>query len=274
MNERLKNTPTDNISPPNEFDVDKFRAFILQSEEWLMDQILFYAKRQDYSRYTSTLKEAWRLSISGLSNALLSSITEDSRNLELYPDEDYTIDPAASFGVLEAKRHRARGINLSMFLGLMKYYRQSYLDLINNTESPGPYKAACKLRVERFFDRIELGFCSEWCTQTENSKLEELQNKNREIINEKNRYLTIFETIHAPVVLINDKNRVENYNQAWAELFEESSVPGSKYYNEDSSFFKKIPWFVDVFPYMDNNISDYVLEKDAGNKKKGRNFFT
>ncbi len=256
------------ISSPHELDTDKFRGFILESEEWLMDQILSYAKQQDYSKYTSTLKEAWRLSISGLSNALISSITADIKDLELSPEEDYTMDPAASFGILEAKRHRERGVNLSMFLGLMKYYKQSYMDLINNGVVSGACKNTCKLKVERFFDRIELGFCAEWCAQTENHKLEELQNKNREIINEKNRYLTIFETIHAPVVLIDEENMIENYNQAWAELFEESSIPGSIYYNDDSTFRKKLPWFVDdIFPFMRNNISDYILEKTLVTKK-------
>ena len=36
----------------------------------------------------------------------------------------------AAFGILEARRHRSRGVTLIMFLGLMKYYRQSYIDLI------------------------------------------------------------------------------------------------------------------------------------------------
>ena len=54
---------------------------------------------------------------------------------ELSPEEDYANDPATQFGVIEAQRHRGRGVNLSMFLGLMKYYRQSYVDLL--TESGG-----------------------------------------------------------------------------------------------------------------------------------------
>ena len=265
--------PMDDISYPDEFNADEFKTFILENEEWLMKQILFYAKRQGYSKYTSTLMEAWRLSISGLSNTLVSTISADMKDLELSPEENYTIDPAASFGILEAKRHRERGINLSMFLGLMKYYKQSYLDLIDQTALSGLCKDTYKLKVERFFDRIELGFCTEWCSLKEKVKLRELQNKNRDITNEKNRYLTIFETIHAPVVLIDEENRVENYNQAWAEFFEESSVPGSIYYNENPDFQKKIPGFVDgIFPFLRSNISDYTLEKTLVTKK-GPRFF-
>jgi PAS domain-containing protein len=260
----------DEILPVHEFDYDSYSQFILSNEEWLMKQILSYAKMQGYSKYTSTLMEAWRLSISGISNALISSYSND---MELTPDEDYSIDPAAAFGIIEAKRHRARGVNLSMFLGLMKYYRQSYMDLIEEEAQAGACRDMCKLKIIRFFDRMELGFCTEWCSQTENEKVNELQSKNRDITNEKNRYLTILETLHTPVVLIDEKNRVENYNQAWNELFEESSIPGSIYYNKGMTPVKNIPGFIsELLPALNNNLVDFTLEKKLITKKGVRVF--
>jgi PAS domain-containing protein len=254
----------------NEFDYEKFSQFILNNEEWLMKQVLSYAKKQGYSKYTSTLMEAWRLSISGISATLISSCSKD---LELSPDEDYLEDPAASFGILEAKRHRERGINLSMFLGLMKYYRQSYMDLIDEEAEPDESRDICRLKITRFFDRMELGFCMEWCSLPENVKVHELQSKNRDITNEKNRYLTIFETIHAPVVLIDEENRIQNNNQAWNELFEESSIPGSIYYNKDMTPSKDIPGFIaEILPTMKFDITDYTFEKKLVTKKGARDF--
>ncbi len=273
MHENPIDPPNKDVSTANDFDIDKFKGFILSNEEWLMKRILTYAKQQGYSKYTATLTEAWRLSISGLSRSLVSTIANDLKDLELSPDEDYSVDPAASFGVLEAKRHRERGINLAMFLGLMKYYKQSYLDLIDSAGLPVSCRDTCKIKIERFFDRIELGFCTEWCALKEEDKVKELQNKNRDITNEKNRYLTIFETIHSPVVLIDEENRVENYNQAWTDLFEESSVPGSIYYNKNSMPEKKVPWFVDeIIPYIRGSISDYTLEKTLVTKKGPKYF--
>ena len=273
MHENPIDLPNKDVSLPCEFDINKFKDFILSNEEWLMNRILTYARHQGYSRYTSTLTEAWRLSISGLSRSLVSAITDDPKNLELSPDEDYSADPVASFGILEAKRHRERGVNLAMFLGLMKYYKQSYMDLIDRKDTFEPYMDTCKRKIERFFDRIELGFCSEWFTLTEEDRIKELQDKNRNITNEKNRYLTIFETIHAPVVLIDENSRVENHNQAWAELFEESSVPGSIYYNKNITPSKEVPWIVnDIIPYIRRNVSDYTLEKTLLTKKGPRYF--
>ena len=95
---------------------DVLSSLISSSEEWLMERILDYAKSQGYTQYTSTLQEAWRLSISGLSSSLLSVLQSNGCDLELGPDEDFINNPATAFGVIEAGRHRERGINLGMFL--------------------------------------------------------------------------------------------------------------------------------------------------------------
>lgn len=106
---------------------------VQNGEDWLMAQILQYAIRRDYAKYTSTLTESWRLSISGLSASLLAAIDSGREDLGLDPDEDYRDDPAAAFGIEEARRHRERGVDIGMFLGLLKYYRESYLDLLRET---------------------------------------------------------------------------------------------------------------------------------------------
>ncbi|MGE4485761.1 MAG: GGDEF domain-containing protein, partial [Oscillospiraceae bacterium] len=62
---------------------------ILNSEDVLMEKVLTYAKEQNYVKYTSTLKEAWRMSISGLSDALVKSIRVSDDIPEMGPDEDF-----------------------------------------------------------------------------------------------------------------------------------------------------------------------------------------
>jgi hypothetical protein len=47
-------------------------------EDWLMHKVLDYAKENGYTRYTSTLAEAWRSSISGLSQSLLECLKNQS----------------------------------------------------------------------------------------------------------------------------------------------------------------------------------------------------
>jgi hypothetical protein len=136
-----------------------FFEILRDNEDWLMRRILDYAKRQGYAAYTSTLKEAWRLSIAGLS----ASIGEAARNKdfdpELRPEKDLADDPVAQFGIVEAQRHRERGVSLGMHLGLMKYYRQAYLDLLRRLNTGSVGREKYERFINRVFDRIEIGFC-------------------------------------------------------------------------------------------------------------------
>jgi PAS domain S-box-containing protein len=207
-----------------------FGELIRSREDWLMDRILFYVKRQGYARYTSTLKEAWRLSISGLSASMLEAL-ERLPDMELSPDEDFIQDPAAAFGLIEAKRHRQRGIRLPIFLGLMKYYRQSYQDLTGASPFSAAEKARARIWVDRFFDRVEIAFCNAWAaSMDDNERLAELQNANRVITNEKNKYLTVFESIATAAILLDDDLRIVNLNRAAAQLFGLETTPGFHYY--------------------------------------------
>jgi signal transduction histidine kinase len=216
--------------------MQKLRQLIVDHETWLMERILFYAKRHDYTQYTSTLLEAWRLSIAGISDSIFSALDVHEEPPEMGPDEDFTQDPVAAFGMLEAQRHRHRGITLSMFMGLMKYYRQSYIDLIREAGLDPADEAQYRLYIDRCFDRLEIGYCTAWASLSGDALIEDLQRTNRDMTNEKNRYLTIFESLHDPVILFNVEGRIMNANAAAVGLFQDtaldaSSAPGSLYYH-------------------------------------------
>ena len=203
--------------------------FILSSEDRLIENLFGYAKEHGYVKYTSTLFEAWRLSVSGLSKALASALETYGHIPELSPDEDYGDDPCAGFGILEAQRHRERGISLSMFLGLLKYYRQSYIDLIVEGAPPESQKEYIR-SVNRFFDRLEIGICSEWTSEEKDELVDELRKTNRFLTNEKNKYLTLVESIPSPVILLNYEGRLDSMNLAAARLLKKSARPGTSYY--------------------------------------------
>ncbi|MEJ2620176.1 MAG: ATP-binding protein [Candidatus Thiodiazotropha sp.] len=212
-------------------DRDVLIKLLSRSEDRLIDLILNYANQQGYSRYSSTLKEAWRLSIEGLSRAIIKVVEGSDRIPEMVPDEDYSSDPATKFGVIEAQRHRARGVNLSMFLGLMKYYRQSYLDLLNQANVFN-HPASIALLVRRFFDRTELAYCDEWAGTKAEAQIKVLSQSNLRLASEKNKYLTLFESLSSPVILCDEEGKVDNYNNAAGHLLLNSDTPGSRYYAE------------------------------------------
>ena len=211
-------------------------ALIATHEDWLINRVLSYAKALDYVKYTSTLQEAWRMSIAGLSGPLLEALHGGGRIGEIGPDEDLCHDPAASFGIAEARKHRARGVSLSMFLGLLKYYRRSYLDLVS-TASSGEQLEEYRAVIDRFFDRVEIGFCSEWA-EARDATTEELRSKNRELVNEKNKYLTLFESLPLPVVLLDEHQRVDAMNDAASRAL---GVMRERYYEEGAGA-RELSW--------------------------------
>ena len=236
----------------------ELQLYVEQHEDWLMERILSYAKKTGYARYTSTLLEAWRLSISGLTESLCQAIEQRGFDFELGPDEQYQSDPASQFGIVEAQKHQQRGVSLEMFLGFMKYYRQSYADLLEISSFPDTSKAKYQHTIKRFFDRIEIAFCSNLIAAENASVMRKMEDKNRELTNVKNQYLTIFESFSSPVFIVDLDGNIENMNFAAAKMVVPNATPGSRYYASDDT---EKDVFVERFPWLAEDYDSFVASK-------------
>lgn len=209
--------------------MNALKELIATNEDWLVKRVLQYAKQQGYTQFSSTLVGPWRESICGFSEPLLRILETSYLPMELPASTDYVHGSIAEFAVSEARLHRQRGIPLGLFMGLTKYYRQAYLDLVVEHGYAAPEQEQYRQLIGRFFDHIEIAFCSEWTAAGETERLEEALANNRLLANEKNKYLTIFESLNDPVVLIDDNGRIENLNHVAASLFGDTAVPGQTY---------------------------------------------
>ena len=211
------------------------RDLLLSHEDWLIYRVIDYAKANDYSQYTPTLVSAWRESVVGLRDALVRALDEHPEPLPMPADHDYCADPYTRFAVDSARRHRARGVTLALFLGLTKFFRLTFLDLID--EAHWPEADTCRARelVARYFDRVELAIAIDWASLSENQKITEVQDKNRALANEKDKYLTIFESLEDPVFVLDEANRIENMNAVAWRLFGVENDPGELYYRPEGA---------------------------------------
>jgi PAS domain-containing protein len=251
--------------------VEKLVLLVEAQEEWLMGRILEYSKLHGYVKYTSTLKEAWRQSIAGLNKALSLAYEAGEGISELGAQETYLGDPITDFAVLEARRHRERGVNLAMFLGLFKFYRQCYLDLVAESEFNGDEQHDLNLHLRRFFDRIEIAFCSEWANEDQGDRYKEMRLANLRLTSEKNKYLTIFASLSEPVFLFGSDNCLEDFNHAASAFLGREDVPGAHYYGKDRSQEQKqgkpqhrarisefLPWLSDDFEDFSKSEEDVL----------------
>lgn len=219
-------------SPLNTKLIFELKTFLSANTENLMDRILNYAIELGYSKYTSTLKEAWRASIVGLNTSISDYLDNYSVTPELACGEDGGEDPVSAFGVLEAKRHRQRGISIDMFLGLYKYYLWAYLDTLDDFDGEEADRAVLREFIIKVFGKIEHAFVVEWVSQSTESKINELSVENRLLTNEKNKYLTIFESAFIPLIYLDKEGGVENINHSALSLFESGDRSGAFYYGD------------------------------------------
>lgn len=138
------------------------KQIILEGEHTLINRVTMYAAKLGYTKYTPQSPEVWKTSIQGLSAGLIAALNQSAEICELSPHPEFINDPITAFGVEQARRHHSRGVTLEMFLGLLKYFRQSYHDLIDGSTLATESLSWAHAYVARYFDRIELGFISEW----------------------------------------------------------------------------------------------------------------
>ncbi|WP_195891470.1 sensor domain-containing diguanylate cyclase [Luminiphilus syltensis] len=194
-------------------------SLLRDNEDWLMRRILDYAHRQDYTQYTSTMMCAWQASIAGLSEALIKGAQEQTRSsIEFTPNQDFIHDALAHFAVEEAILHRKRGIKPGMFLSLLKYYRQAYTDLVDERCADSPHIKTLRHFVLKRFDLLEIALVTEWNSTPMDKVVDELSTTNRKLTNEKNFYLTAFESLGTPAFLLDHELEVTDANQAAVSL--------------------------------------------------------
>ena len=211
------------------------RDLLLSHEDWLIYRVIDYAKANDYSQYTPTLVSAWRESVVGLRDELVRALDEHPEPLPMPADHDYCADPYTAFAIGSARRHRARGVTLSLFLGLTKFFRLTFLDLVDREHWPTHDARKARELIARYFDRIELAISIDWASLGENEKIAEIQDKNRALANEKDKYLTIFESLEDPVFVLDETNGIENMNGASWRLFGVENDPGELYYRPEGA---------------------------------------
>lgn len=215
---------------------EQLPPLLAREEPWLMERVLAHAKAQGYTACTPTLVEAWRVSVAGLSAAVVAALSAVrggySGRLADYPAEAPNLDdPVTAFVVREAALHRQRGVSLAMFWGLLKYYRQAYLELLDaRADVLGDGLARARAFVAACFERMEYAFVLGWEELSGKGLHDALARENRALVNEKNKYLNVFEAVPHALFLLDAAGTLENANAAALALLGRESSCGALYY--------------------------------------------
>jgi PAS domain-containing protein len=204
-------------------------TLLREKEDWLLARVMAYADAGHPQAYFSALEEVWHQSFQGLAMALAAALAEGGvhrSGLGLAQ----TPDPVVEFGEQEARRHRERGVKLDMLLGLLALYRPAYLDLVReHLEEPGEREQGA-LVIDRFFDRVEAALCRGWAREADAGETAGLSASNLDLTLERDRFVTIFESVPLPIVLLDPDRSVRTMNLAASQLFLGPTTPGSWHY--------------------------------------------
>ncbi|MBF0476010.1 MAG: PAS domain S-box protein [Deltaproteobacteria bacterium] len=138
----------------------KLIDLVAAHEEWLQNRVMDYVRQHGDTRGTAGLPEDWPPTASELSRLLLIHLNAINDIPELNSDNNFDYDPMAEFCRTETRMHR--GVTLGAWFGLFKYVRQSYVDLVRQAGFEPSDLDRCLDRLNRAFDRMEVGFCSAW----------------------------------------------------------------------------------------------------------------
>jgi len=199
-------------------------------EDWLVRRVLHFVRMRGFSKYTPTLEEAWRRTVRDLVQALEAGMAYHEGAPELDPHVKFEGDPLALFAQRLAQSHLGRGVDLPMFMGLFKYYRKSFHDLLEQQLGATATYQEMKSTLDRLFDRIEQALCAAWTSASSTEQLADLQARSRAIITEKNAYLTVFESLSHAAFIVDTRGRVRNVNHEAMRMLGGLDRPGGVYY--------------------------------------------
>jgi two-component system NtrC family sensor kinase len=154
---------------------------IVRNEDRLLAQILSLAEANGYFRFVPGTPEEWRATLRGLSGSLLQAFRSDPSPPSLAADDVGRDDGLSAFGVVEARKRRRERMPLGIFLGLVKFFRQAYLDLVRTAGLPREEEEGHLRYIERFFDRNEVAVCVSWTSESVSWQLAELRQEHDEL---------------------------------------------------------------------------------------------
>lgn len=235
--------------------------YFTQHETWLMEYIRSHAVERGLMQEAKGHGENWCAPLGSINTALAdASHYCDERGCDFPPAGDLEGDPIQRFARDTVQRHRKRKLELATFVRLLGLIREAYGAFIGTDALPEGKRATAQQFVTRFFDRLEISSSMAWERLEEEERRQSAASEKKELVREKERFLTLFESLTKPVIVLDNEWCVETMNSAAADLLGEGSMAGKLRYafideSADASVptSEKVP-LEDALPWLSESI--------------------
>ncbi len=164
------------------------------------------AKREDCIRsYQGFLEPLWQM-------------LEDQRRIDSFGELLGGDQEWAGAVLAMSERHRFRGITMDMFFGCFKTMVHSIVELLQDDQAP---RAAVRTAVDMlraYADAMEVLLIAHWSAPTQEEVLSHLDETNRQLTLQKNKFENIFAITSDLVLVTNADGHVEQANEAARKL--------------------------------------------------------
>lgn len=216
---------------------EELGELVRREQGWLTERITALARRHGFDTDGPELAAGWEASVRGFLEPIERAVANPGLLRRLDAGTDYVGHPVCAYGIATARRHRGRGVALASFLALLKYHRRAHVALLEQAGVAGDRRDAFHDFLDGVFDLVEIGVVTEWASLDRDAQLSELRAANRAAVGERLKYLTVFESVASPVVMLDGADRIENANWAAMRTFasavaagDGAAVPGGAYY--------------------------------------------
>ena len=202
--------------------IERLATALEQGEDDLTARFLGYADNGGGARGPAINAEDWRSAVGEPARALAQLLRRSADPESSGGDDDVDRNPAATFGVMAAKRHRQRGVRLEMFLGACKLIRRAFVGLAYDLELSAETLAQGFALTHSFWDTFELGFVAEWSRDDSGAREDALREENELLTAKAERFEALFNATTEPAIIVDEELRLVDMNPAFEALVGQS----------------------------------------------------
>ncbi len=240
--------------------MDKFIEFVKNNENDIMENFQLSVKQLDYYKSITLSNDIHKSFIHNMSKVIINNFQYGPK--DLYKSLRYSVDEKEfDFLLEEMYQYIQKGFNLSQVIEIINYYKYAYINVLRTWSVEEEYKNLCLNYIMVNFDYIQFKVSDRWCNINETEKTERIKDWNSKITDEKNKYLSIFESIPNPVIILDNENRINNINESAIQLSKNNNF---NIYSENIREREKFLWIKDELKYFcAGNYSEISFVKEC-----------
>ena len=182
--------------------------------------------RAGYLESTTAKREDCILSFQWFLDPLCAALDTTEPNIDFYTLLHNT-DGWADKILGTAQRHRFRGLSAAMFFGCFKTLVLAVEEMVHETAFPPARKLEAVQIIRSWADALETHIVGDWSTLTQREADARLDESNRYLTLEKNKYENMLGIISEMVLVIDGKGTILEFNQAAAEHLSFERIEGN-----------------------------------------------